>query len=793
MPRIPLAAVFAVQVVVSLLGVAVIVGVLVSIHHDAAIASATSLTQEAAKYVRQSVISPFEAAVPQVKATTREIDLHDAWCNKVYTENGGDALKAHMIDVNFRKFMPLILENPGFMTVVQVFRMPTPDPGREGSHNNSDFSWTSCGCQNDDPDLCFFGRYFTPAEGYPLNTTTALDLYPTPTVPYNSSRMRPLLSAPFPTRALGSTIEIMQMTAADREGRWATPNLLPVEFLNTVLPNVNFVIPTEFDPVTGYATNSFYARVSLVWLAAFLANNMSIPATRTAVVDVDSRFVLAHNFDDAAPLRYPNASNRVVAFYWTMEDVPSPDMQLAFSTTGLSATTDGAGLPELVVIEGDKHMFGMARIRLGALNFAAVITTDKAHHLAESVKSRNISIAVGVSVFVLLALAVAATTVAVVSPIRAVAEQVRVAADFQAGEAKQMAPSALSEVAELQEAYQDLNAELNRVRGFVPQAVLLRYDHDPDLNEEVSHSKDESESVRSSVVRSRSVRSGRSSRLGRNDAKGGSRPGSHTGNQSSNHRSSNGAMVPAAALLHLGLKAQSATVVVANLSGFVRRANTVARDVFIEKLSHVVDLVVGRIRALDGVLALFHGDHFVATFNAARPCASHARRGCTLATQLAADVPATSLKAQSATVVVANLSGFVRRANTVARDVFIEKLSHVVDLVVGRIRALDGVLALFHGDHFVATFNAARPCASHARRGCTLATQLAADVPATSLGLAVRCGIATGRCLVGNIGAEAAKASAAIGGAYTRASLLERMCRLYDVPVLATQHTVHDV
>mmetsp|Transcript_37669 Transcript_37669/g.116387 ORF Transcript_37669/g.116387 Transcript_37669/m.116387 type:complete len:191 (+) Transcript_37669:964-1536(+) len=138
-------------------------------------------------------------------------------------------------------------------------------------------------------------------------------------------------------------------------------------------------------------------------------------------------------------------------------------------------------------------MFGMARIRLGALNFAAVIATDKAHYLADSVKSRNISIAVGVSVFVLLALAVAATTVAVVSPIRAVAEQVRVAADFQGAEyAQQIAPSVLREVAELQDAYQDLNAELNRVRGFVPQAVLLRYDADPDLNEELSqHSKDD--------------------------------------------------------------------------------------------------------------------------------------------------------------------------------------------------------------------------------------------------------------------------------------------------------------
>uniref|UniRef100_A0A7S1QBG3 Guanylate cyclase domain-containing protein n=1 Tax=Neobodo designis TaxID=312471 RepID=A0A7S1QBG3_NEODS len=682
--RIPLAAVFAVQVVVSLIGVAVIVAVLVTIQHDAAIASAKDLTRAAAKYMQESVAAPFDTVVPQVESSKNSIAMTDAWCSRSMTNA---SLEAALKPDVFRTSITAVESNPVYFAVYQTYRMPHPDPDKTFSNNNSDYPWSDCGCFSDDPNLCFWGGFIGPAEGHPANTTATIFHNAPPTSePYNASAIQPFLSAPHAPRYLPYGKFIMGLTRVDSAGRWGVPDLLPLAFLNTVVSYITFSIPVKFDAVTGYAIDSFNADVSLTWLASFLDSEIDLAATRTAIVDLDSRYVLAHTFG-APALRYPNASDQLTAFFWTMDDVPDADLQHALRASGLAAANTSS-LADVVVVEGDDFMYGASRIRSRSLNLATILVTRKSFYLESGIHARNVSIGVGVAVFVLLAAAVAATTVAVVTPIRTVAENVRVAADFVENDAGlQQETSVLAEVAELQEAYLDLTTELKRVRGFVPQAVLLRYD-----GQEEDVPADETTFSETGSQRSRSHASRRSA-----NSRG------RSTNQASRKSSEGVSAAAAAAMLSLGLKPQSATVVVSNLTGFVAHASQVSRDRLVGQMDEVV--------------------------------------------------------------------------------------TRVVELV----RGVDGVLASFHGDHFVTTFNAARPCASHARRGCTLATELAVEIPATGMGLAIRSGVATGRCLVGNLGSDAAKASAAVGGTYTRASLLERMCRLYNLPVLVASHTAQDV
>jgi class 3 adenylate cyclase len=134
------------------------------------------------------------------------------------------------------------------------------------------------------------------------------------------------------------------------------------------------------------------------------------------------------------------------------------------------------------------------------------------------------------------------------------------------------------------------------------------------------------------------------------------------------------------------------------------------------------------------------------------------------------------------TVLAANLSGFhnaVFRGQSTAKAIAAAS-SSLVDAIARPILEQKGVLLSFHGDHFSATFNAARKCPDHAAAGALVAIALISSAPDVSqFGLKVCVGVATGTCLVGNVGSVANKAFCAAGPAHKQASLLERLTRLY--------------
>jgi hypothetical protein len=91
--------------------------------------------------------------------------------------------------------------------------------------------------------------------------------------------------------------------------------------------------------------------------------------------------------------------------------------------------------------------------------------------IGDVVKSQNIAIGVSAAVVVVMAAASFAFIVAMLRPLDDVAERMLRAATFEP-ETEPLSMSAMQEVRDLQTAYKQMSAELNRIRSFVPQSVL---------------------------------------------------------------------------------------------------------------------------------------------------------------------------------------------------------------------------------------------------------------------------------------------------------------------------------
>jgi hypothetical protein len=128
-----------------------------------------------------------------------------------------------------------------------------------------------------------------------------------------------------------------------------------------------------------------------------------------------------------------------------------------------------------------------------------------------------------------------------------------------------------------------------------------------------------------------------------------------------------------------------------------------------------------------------------------------------------------------------------------------EVIGELVGSVEAAVSSHGGVLGVFHGDHFTATFNAARPCAGHARKACSAAAAITGigshGGGGAAGGLQMKAGITSGACMVGNVGSDAAKVFATVGPAFAQAVALERMTRLYGAGchVLSTARVCADV
>jgi class 3 adenylate cyclase len=146
---------------------------------------------------------------------------------------------------------------------------------------------------------------------------------------------------------------------------------------------------------------------------------------------------------------------------------------------------------------------------------------------------------------------------------------------------------------------------------------------------------------------------------------------------------------------------------------------------------------------------------------------------------------------RTVSVLAANLRGLHAAAAKASSDALVSEISDAVTAIEAAVTERQGVLT-FHGDRFLATFNTARPCASHATRAATAAVALTELPHAGPLRLKLTCGVATGPCVVGSMGSATMKTFCTVGAAVTDAATLERLTVLYGVQALATHRTCVD-
>uniref|UniRef100_A0A7S1LHJ1 Guanylate cyclase domain-containing protein n=1 Tax=Neobodo designis TaxID=312471 RepID=A0A7S1LHJ1_NEODS len=403
-------------------------------------------------------------------------------------------------------------------------------------------------------------------------------------------------------------------------------------------------------------------------------------------------------------------------------------------------------------LSGDNYFVATVRVpmRLPGMPIQLVLLMPEADVIGDVVKSRNVAIGIVAALVVVAAVVNFAVIFVLLAPLEAIAGRMRKAANLE-DDGEEEGVSAMAEVAALQEAYYEMNEELNRIRSFVPQSVLM-------AKKQAAENDDEAEDEEP-------------------DDDGTNVLSDHGGHSVASHRTGNSLSRPTSAGSHNPNTSSSAHPVSAHTAPLSPMPGS-------------------ELSKTSGQLRASIDDDARSCASGARSTRSHrvagARRGgAVLAT-------ATLLKQRVVTVLVANLCGFLPQlANTFSLASAVANVSDTVDFVYRTVSRHGGVVASYHGDHFVATFNAVKSCGSHALSAAKVGTLLTDGSDGVGFGAALRVGIATGKCHVGNLGNKEVKAFSTVGPAYQHASVLERMGRLYgeadERSVLATRRTCADI
>jgi hypothetical protein len=100
-----------------------------------------------------------------------------------------------------------------------------------------------------------------------------------------------------------------------------------------------------------------------------------------------------------------------------------------------------------------------------------LLTMPESDIVGDIVSGRNAAIGITCALVVVMSALIFALISALLAPLKTVADRMMAAASLDDDDADRTL-SAMSEVADLQEAYYAMNDELARVRSFVPQTVL---------------------------------------------------------------------------------------------------------------------------------------------------------------------------------------------------------------------------------------------------------------------------------------------------------------------------------
>ena len=358
--------------------------------------------------------------------------------------------------------------------------------------------------------------------------------------------------------------------------------------------------------------------------------------------------------------------------------------------TSNTLTTYGAQLVSL----GNKYYISVDTMKCSmnaGLSWKLVLLMPEDDITGAVVKGRNIAIGTMCGVCVFLVIAAVVFIAFVLRPLQRVSDRMYLAADLNDTE-EDDALSVLTEIALLQDSYKNLRAKLNEMKAFVPQALL--------------HGNDDAEDV--DVV----------------DVENASH---HSSNKLSSPQKSTDEVVSASRLEE------------SEMSRFSQNSG----------------------RGVHGIKV------------------------------------ASSLTKRSISVLQINVRHFEPSLNPLSAAEGLQLCDRLYHDVCSEMREQKGVIASFHGDHFLVTFNAASPAASPSKRAAIAALKVRDALK--SLRCQTTCGISSGTALCGNAGCSELKGFSCVGRVVVQAVVLERLAKLFSerygdsVCILATGACATDI
>jgi class 3 adenylate cyclase len=424
--------------------------------------------------------------------------------------------------------------------------------------------------------------------------------------------------------------------------------------------------------------------------------------------------------------------------------------------------------------KGDRYYYATTNtpMRQKSYRIQLLLIMPEADVIGSVIAGRNLAIGVSVAIFVVVAALSFAFILWLLAPLNVIARRMTLAATLQdegddAEDEKTL--SHLAEVRALQLSYFAMNRELNRIRSFVPQSLLhsaLTREHScEETFVEIEGAAGDGPSPPASVLGASDhgsdhrhanpapYGSARRTATGadaltiasvewveRHGSRSPRTDGDSVVGHESRHRERRVSFVempaaPNALVSNLGLRAEFVTVMSLNLADFHPACRELNQDQLAIKLNKTIEFIHQTINRYKGVLDHFNGDHFIATFNAVRPCANHPRRAAIAAHELAlafrpgAASPAASMEG----------SGLTHRRADPDTD----------------ITSVDTPAA------------ASSP------------PSLSGHTDSSAFALSARIGVASGRAYIGNLGTDHVKSFNVIGSAVTHAVTLERLAKFY--------------
>lgn len=157
---------------------------------------------------------------------------------------------------------------------------------------------------------------------------------------------------------------------------------------------------------------------------------------------------------------------------------------------------------------------------------------------------------------------------------------------------------------------------------------------------------------------------------------------------------------------------------------------------------------------------------------------------------------ALKLMQRKVTVLYVNISNFHSFSRLATNDELLNVHGELLNAICRIAKDAKGVLDSFQGDRFILTFNAVTNVGNHAcsAAGCALAILQHLQQAGPSKLQGVSCGLASGPCVVGNMGSSTVKRFSIIGHAFGQALILERLCKKYTgARVLLSSQTIPDI